>query len=146
VVDAVKTEETAGLAYPRKLVEQIVLGLSNPLNRHLVKLVGFDLPPETRRHFQRELRTWLNEIQALRLKPHNRPGPARLYFDLLFDYPFGGVEVENMRTMMSLIADEYDNARRVKRPEEMVAWLKQFHTELAERLHNREAVLDLIPE
>jgi len=28
----------------------------------------------------------------------------------------------------------------------MVEWLWQFHTELAERLHNGEDVLDLIPE
>ena len=44
-----KLAEAGGMAYPRKLVEQIVLGLSNPLNRHLVKLVGFDFPPDFRR-------------------------------------------------------------------------------------------------
>jgi hypothetical protein len=143
---AMKLAEAGGLAYPRKLVEQIVLGLSNPLNRHLVKLVGFDFPPETRQHFRREVRTWLNELQALRLKPHNRPGSFKLYFDLLFEYPFGGVEVQNMRAMMELIADEYENARPLKPPEEMVEWLKQFHTGLAERLHNGGAVLDLIPQ
>ena len=31
-------------------------------------------------------------------------------------------------------------------PEELVAWLKQFHTGLAEALHNGEAVADLLPE
>ena len=48
--------------------------------------------------------------------------------------------------MMELIAEEYENARPVKRPEEMVEWLQQFHASLAERLHNGEAILDLIPE
>jgi hypothetical protein len=142
----VKLDEATGMAYPRKLVEQIILGLSNPLNRHLVKLVGFDFTPELRRHFRREIRTWLNELQALRLKPNSRPGSFKLYFDLLYDYPFGGVEVQNMRIMMELIADEYEDARPVKRPEDMVEWLKQFHAGLAERLHNGEGVLDLIPE
>ena len=33
-----------------------------------------------------------------------------------------------------------------KTPEEMVEWLRAFHTQLAERLHNGEDVLDLIPE
>jgi len=28
----------------------------------------------------------------------------------------------------------------------MVEWLRTFHTQLAERLHNGEDVLDLIPE
>ena len=141
-----KLAEAGGMAYPRKLVEQIVLGLSNPLNRHLVKLVGFDFPPEMRRHFRREVKTWLNELQALRLKPHGRPGSFKLYFDLLFDYPFGGVEVQNMRAMMDLIADEYETGEKIKRPEEMVGWLREFHTRLAERLHRGEDVLDLIPE
>jgi hypothetical protein len=142
----VKLAEAGGMAYPRKLVEQIVLGLSNPLNRHLVKLVGFDFPPEMRRHFRREVKTWLNELQALRLKPHGRPGSFKLYFDLLFDYPFGGVEVQNMRAMMDLIADEYETTEKIKQPEDMVAWLREFHNRLAERLHGGEGVLDLIPE
>jgi hypothetical protein len=142
----VKPAAANGIAYPRKLVEQIILGLLNPLNRRLVKLVGFDFPPEMRLHFRREVRTWLNELQALRLKPNNRPGSFKLYFDLLLDYPFGGVEVQNMRMMIDLIADEYENVRTVKPPEDMVAWLREFHTRLAERLHNGEEVLDLIPE
>ena len=135
-----------GMAYPRKLAEQIILGLSNPLNRHLVKLVGFDFPPELRRHFRREVRTWLNELRALRLKPSLRQGSFKFYYDLLFDYPFGGVETQNTRMMIDLIADEYEGARAVKPPEDMVAWLREFHTRLAERLHNGEEVLDLIPE
>jgi hypothetical protein len=142
----VKPAEANGMAYPRKLVEQVILGLANPLNRHLVKLIGFDFPPELRRHFRREVRTWLNELRALRFKPNNRPGSVKFYFDLLFDYPFGGVEVQNMRMMIDLIADEYETARAVKPPEDMVAWLREFHTRLAERLHKGEEVLDMIPE
>ena len=138
--------ETRVMAFPRKMVEQIILGRSNPLNRHLVKLAGFDFPPELRRHFRREVRNWLDEIQSMRFKPNNRPGSFKFYYDLLFDYPFGGVEVQNMRRIMDLIADEYENAKATKGPEEMVAWLRAFHTELAERLHSGETVLDLIPE
>lgn len=47
---------------------------------------------------------------------------------------------------MDDIADEYEGARPIKTPEEMAAWLKGFHEKLAERLHNGEDVLDLIPE
>jgi hypothetical protein len=75
-----------------------------------------------------------------------RTGSSKFYFDMLFDYPFGGVEVRNMRLIMDEIADEYDDARPTKTPEEMVEWLRAFHTGLAERLHNGEDVLDLIPE
>jgi plasmid maintenance system antidote protein VapI len=137
--------EARVMALPRRMVEQIILGRSDPLNRHLIKLAGFDFTPETRQNFQREVRRWLNELQSLRFKPNRRTGSFKFYFDLLFDYPFGGVEVQNMRTMMDLISDEFD-LRRTKTPQEMVEWLRQFHMELAERLHNGADVLDLIPE
>ena len=64
----------------------------------------------------------------------------------MFDYPFGGVELGNMRALMEFLANEYNGIRPTKSPEELVEWLKEFHTELAQRLHNGEMVLDLIPE
>jgi len=141
-----KQNGAAGLAYPRKLIEHIILGLSNPVNRHLIKLIAFDFPLEMRQHFRRELRTWLRDIQTLKFKSNKRPGPFKFYFDLLYEYPFGGVEVQNVQILMDAISDDYENVRPVKRPEEVVEWLRDFHTRLAERLHNGEDVLDLIPE
>ena len=141
-----KLDESDVMALPRKLVEQVILGLYDPINIHLVKLVAFDFSPELRQHFKRELRSWLRKIQRLRFKPHNRTASSKFYFDMLFDYPFGGVEVRNMSLIMDEIADEYENARPTKQPEEMVEWLRAFHTGLSERLHNGEDVLDLIPE
>jgi hypothetical protein len=141
-----KLDDSMVMSLPRKLVEQILLGLYDPINEHLVKLVGFDFSPDLRQHFRRELRTWLRKIQALRFKPNNRTGSSKFYFDLLFEFPFGGVEVRNMRLIIDQVADEYESARPTKQPEEMVDWLRAFHTRLAERLHNGEDVLDLIPE
>ena len=141
-----KLDDADVMAYPRKLVEHTILGLQAPLNRHLIKLVAFDFPPETRAHFRGELRTWLRDIQTLRIKPNNRPGSFKFYFDLLFDYPFGGVEVQNVKILMNAVSEDYENVRPIKKPEEMVEWLRDFHTRLAERLHNGEDVLDLIPE
>lgn len=139
-------DETATMALPRKAVEQVLLGLYDPINEHLVKLVGFDFPPDLRQHFRRELRTWLRKIERLRFKPGNRTGSVKFYFDRLFDYPFGGVEVRNMRLIMDDIADGYEGVPPTKSPEDMVAWLKAFHEKLAERLHDGEDVLDLIPQ
>ncbi len=141
-----KLAEADVMSFPRKLVEHVILGLYDQINLHLVKLGAFDFPPELRQHFRRELRSWLRKIQVLRFKPNNRTGSAKFYFDLLFDYPFGGVEVRNMRLIMDQIADEYPKARPTKTAEKTVAWLRAFHTQLAERLHNGEDVLDLIPE
>jgi hypothetical protein len=80
------------------------------------------------------------------MKPNNRTGSFKFYYDLLFDYPFGGVEVQNMRIMMQLIGEQYPDIRPTKSPEELVAWLRQFHTRLAEALHKGETVVDLLPE
>ncbi|HTV87677.1 MAG TPA: hypothetical protein VME41_01560 [Stellaceae bacterium] len=103
-----------------------------------MKLVGFDFPPDLRQHFKGKVDNWLFEIQALRFDPYNRMGSFKFYFDPLFDYPFGGVEIENMSKMMAFTSCEYGDVRRTKTPEQMVEWLRQFHTELAERLHNGE--------
>ena len=143
---SVKLDETMVMALPRKAVEQIILGLYDPINEHLVKLVGFEFPPELRQHFRWELRGWLRKIERLRFKPDSRTGSHKFYFDLLFDYPFGGVELQNIRLTMEDIGDECAGARATKSPGEMVEWLREFHTKLAERLHNGEDVLDLIPE
>ena len=141
-----KLDEVEVMAFPRKLVEHAILGLYDQINLHLIKLAGFDFPPETRQHFRRELENWFDKIQRMRMKPNNRTGSFKFYFDLLFDYPFGGVELQNMRKIMDFIVREYGQVQPTKTPEEMVEWLRQLHTELAERLHNGEDVLDLIPE
>ena len=140
-----KIDQLMEMAYPQKIARDIIIGMARPINQHLVKLVGFDFPPQRRDHFRRELRNWLNEIQRIRLKPTTRTGSFRFYFDPLFDYPFGGIEVPNMRGLMEFISSEYDEIRPTKSPAELVEWLKGFHTELAQRLHNGEAVLDMIP-
>ena len=141
-----KLAEDEVMAFPRKLVEHVFLGLYDQINVHLIKLVGFDFPEESRRHFRKELRAWFNKIQSLRFKPSNRTGSHKFYYDLLFDYPFGGVEIENMRRIIDGIAYDYEDARQTMTVEQLVDWLRQFHHELAERLHNGEAVLDMIPE
>jgi len=43
-----KADEILEMAYPKRYVEQIITGLADPLNEHLIKLVGFDqdlMPP-----------------------------------------------------------------------------------------------------
>ena len=140
-----KPDETLEMAYPRKYVENIIIGLEDPLNERLVKLVGFDFPTEQRDHFRREVRTWLAKIQRLRMQPDSRTGSFKFYYDLLLDYPFGGVEVQNMRTIMGLIGEEY-GLQPVQSPQDVVAWLRQLHSSLADRLHKGDAVLDLVPD
>ncbi len=132
-----KLEEALEMSYPRALVQQIILGLTDPLNQHLIKLAAFQFPPEQRQHFRREVRTWLDKIQRLRIKPQHRPGSFKFYYDLLFDYPFGGVEIRNMRSIVDLIHEEC-GLMPTKSPEELVEWLQRFHNKLAEQQKQRE--------
>ena len=140
-----KIEELLEMSYPKRYVEQIITGLADPINEHLIKLVGFEFSPELRHHFRQELDAWLDKIQRLRMKPNNRTGAPKFYYDLLFDYPFGGVEVRNTRSIMDLISRRYQGIEPVKTPEQVVEWLKDFHTALAQRLSAGEVVLDMIP-
>jgi hypothetical protein len=141
-----KLDQIMEMAYPQKIARDIIVGMARPINQHLIKLVGFDFPPQLRDHFRRKLRNWLDEIQRIRLKLTTRTGSFKFYFDPMFDYPFGGIEIRNMSALMDFISSEYDEIRPTKSPEDLVAWLRNFHTELAQRLHNGEAVLDMIPE
>jgi hypothetical protein len=67
-----------------------------------------------------EIRSWLNKLQRLRMKPNNRTGSFKFYYDLLFNYPFGSVELQNMRILIELIAEQYANVSATKSPEELV--------------------------
>ena len=140
-----KADEKLEMAYPKRYVEQIITGLADPINEHLIKLVGFEFSPELREHFRQELDTWLDKIQRLRMKPNNRTGTPKFYYDLLFDYPFGGVEVRNTQSLMSLISRHYQGIQPAKTPEDVAEWLRGFHTALAQRLSAGEVVLDMIP-
>lgn len=103
-----KLDEKLEMAYPQKVARDIIIGMADPINQHLVKLIGFQFALSLRRHFSAELRSWLNKMQRMRLKPIARTGSFKFYFDPLFDYPFGGVEVQNMRALMEFISSEYD--------------------------------------
>jgi hypothetical protein len=132
-VSCMKAEQRIQLAYPEKFARDIIVRLARPINKHLLML---DFPAEPRQHFRRELRNWLAEIQAP-LEPTMRTGSFRFYFDPLFDYPFGGVELENMRGLVGTdlsgirnISDENAGAAR--------AMAQALPYRLAERLHRGE--------
>ena len=124
-----KLDEVLEMSYPRALVQQIILGLTDPLNQHLIKLAAFQFPPEHRQHFPTR---------------GSNPGSFKFYYDLLFDYPFGEVEIRNMRSIVDLVHEEC-GLMPTKSPEEFVEWLQQLHNKLAERLHDGESVLDSYP-
>jgi hypothetical protein len=43
-----KLDEKLEMAYPQKVARDIIIGMADPINQHLVKLVGFQFAPDLR--------------------------------------------------------------------------------------------------
>jgi hypothetical protein len=54
-----KIDETVEMAYPQKLARDIIVGIADSINEHLVKLIAFQFDPQLRHHFRTELRSGL---------------------------------------------------------------------------------------
>lgn len=122
--------------------EQIVSGLEQPINLHLLKLLGCDALPEVRDHWKRELETWLLRIAAITLKPDNTPIPAKIVYQWLYDETFGGSEQRNVELMLHFLAREYPR-NNVDTPS-IVARLRGIHEQLAERVAANDPGEDII--
>jgi hypothetical protein len=51
------------MAYPQKLARDIIIGIADPINEHLIKLIAFQFDPQLRHHFRAELESLLSKIQ-----------------------------------------------------------------------------------
>lgn len=125
-------QAAARMAYSRRKAEQIVTGLEDPINQHVLKLLGFDGGP--RDHWVRELDTWLTRIGRMVWTRTNRPFDARFYRRILFDEPFGGVEERNIAGMLDLMERQYGETlvRNQKDTAALAAELRRFHERLGD--------------
>jgi hypothetical protein len=135
----------SGMALPKRHAEVRLIGLEAPLNEHVIKLLAFDMPEERRAYFRKEVRNWLREIQAMRLKDSGRPGKAGWYYGLLFDGPFGGFEERNVATVCEGIEDRYGGSlvRNATPVPVLVERLRAFHEELSRRAARGEPLTGL---
>ena len=119
------------MSYDRKKAEQKISGLEDPINEHLLKLMGFRAAPETRRVWKRELQKWFRTIAAIRVRDQDKTLPERDYFNWLYDEPFGGVEVKNVAALLAFLAEEFD--RNAETPDAIAQRLEGFHEQLSKR-------------
>ena len=126
----------------KKKAEQIVSGLEQPINLHLLKLLGCVAPPETREHWKRELETWLLPIATIRLTPEYTPIPAKTAYQWLYDGTFGSSEQRNVELMLHFLAREYP--RNDVDTLTVVARLRSIHEQLAERIAANDPGEDVI--
>jgi hypothetical protein len=130
------------MSFRKKKAEQIVGELEQPINLHLLKLLGCLADPEMRQHWKRELETWLLRIAAITLKPDNTPIPAKLAFQWLYDETFGGSEQRNVEMMLHFLARDYPR-NEVDTPT-IVTRLRSIHEQLAQRIAQNDPALDII--
>jgi hypothetical protein len=126
----------------KKKAEQIVSGLEQPINLHLLKLLGCVADPETRHHWKHELETCLLRIAAITLKPDNTPIPARVVYQWLYDETFGGSEQRNAEMMLRFLARDYP--RNDTATSTIVDRLRSIHERLAERISRNDPGLDVV--
>jgi len=122
------------MAYRKRKAEAVITGLERPINDHLIKLLAVRLealPPQTNQHWRRELRSWLFEIADIRLKPQFRTATRNFYYRILFDEPFGGVEVANIGGRLYLIAEDGYPLRPDADPAVLAERLRDFHEKFA---------------
>jgi hypothetical protein len=126
----------------KKKAEQIVGGLEQPINLHLLKLLGCDAAPDVRAHWKRELETWLLRIAAITLKPDNTPIPAKTVYQWLYDETFGGSEQRNVELMLHFLARDYP--RNDVDTAVIAARLRSIHAHLADRIASNDPGEDII--
>jgi hypothetical protein len=126
----------------KKKAEQIVGGLEQPINLHLLKLLGCQAGPDMRKHWKRELETWLLRIAAITLKPDDTPIPEKVAYQWLYDETFGGREQRNVEMMLHFLARDYPR-NQVDTPT-IVARLRSIHERLAQRIAQNDPGEDII--
>lgn len=137
------TTVLTGMAYDRKKVAQIVTGLEDAINTHLVKLLALEADDATRAHWKRELRSWFRKLSVLRIKPDNAMPSAAWMFEMLFTEPFEGVAETNVTSLIALLRQDGYRSRP-REASETVAALRVFHQTMAGRLAAGDAGEDLI--
>jgi hypothetical protein len=122
------------MSFRKRKAEAEITGLERPVNTQLLKLFAIRLdalPPATADHWRRELRGWLFEIADIRLKPSGRPAGRNFYYRILFDEPFGDVEVVNTGRRLHRIADDGYPLRADADPAVLAERLRDFHEKFA---------------
>ena len=131
------------MAFPRAIVAQKARGREETINEHLVKLLAFDVAPETQAVWRKELARHFRFLAALRVKPGASLIPARDWWTWLYADPFEHNEAGYTAGLIALNADDFTrNGRSVGA---IAGQIGEFHTGMVQRLARGEAGEDLIP-
>lgn len=98
------------MAYQRKEVINKIRNLQDEIATHLVKHEMYDVPVETKKHWQAEINAWCGKIHKLKLK-NGKKLSGDMYYTLLFSEPLGErTDIEGIIDTIDIIdgMDEFD--------------------------------------
>lgn len=131
------------MAFPRAIVAQKAREREETINKHLVKLLAFDVPQRTRSVWRKELTRHLRFLAALRVKPGASLIPLRDWWAWLYADPFEHNEAGYTAGLIALNADDF--ARNDRSVGAIAGQIRDFHAAMVQRLAQGEAGEDLIP-
>jgi hypothetical protein len=131
------------MAFPRAIVAQKARGREETINEHLVKLLAFDVAPETRAVWRKELARHFRFLAALRVKPGASLIPVRDWWTWLYADPFEHNEAGYTAGLIALNADDF--TRNGSSVGAIAGQIHEFHAAMIQRLARGEAGADLIP-
>ncbi|MGU3663572.1 hypothetical protein ACLBX9_05215 [Methylobacterium sp. A49B] len=131
------------MAFPRAIVAQKARGREETINEHLVKLLAFDVAPETRAVWRKELARRFRFLAALRVKPCASLIPVRDWWTWLYADPFEHNEAGYTAGLITLNADDF--TRNTASVGLIADRIRGFHAAMVQSLACGEAGEDLIP-
>ena len=134
------------MSFKKKKAEQIVTGLEQQINLHLLKLLGFIADENIRRHWKHELYVWMLRISSIKLKSDKGPDkaiPKEIAYAWLYEEPFGGSELSNVEGSLRLLVKSGYTRNEVS-AEDIAYKLPQIHEQLAERVSRNDSGEDII--
>lgn len=113
--------------------------LADEIIEHLVKIAVIN-NEELRKHWHKEVRTWLNKIAMIRLKPDNKPVSAELIMHSLKSTAFQEIPEQ----YINLVIDDYDKeptTEFVYHADEVRAIINSIIDEFAFKVEHKSYVL-----
>ena len=100
MADWLSDTEIFEMAYQRKKAIEIVSSHQDQLATHLVKHLCYDVPVETKKHWEAEINAWIAKINKIQLK-NGKKLSGDMYYELLFNEPLG--QISDLRGIINTV-------------------------------------------
>lgn len=124
------------MAYNRKKILDVIRGLQNPINEHLIKILKYKDNTNINKHIN-DLETWLYDIQDMDFLKANKKLKSKDYFLVLCEEPM--TSVNNIQYIINKEKGKlrkYKDLEKIRTTEEVMILLFELHKIIAKDLAN----------